>query len=92
MSIPPRLALGVAKALMLLFWWLVVLNLLSPFPRPFSPWLNLLGACVLMLHLFEVLVFNDLLRPRAHRWLDRAQILVLGMFHVQSLPRLPKPA
>lgn len=90
MSLFPKVALGAAKALTLLFWWLVILNLLSPFPKPFSAWMNLAGACLLLLHLLEMLAFMGRLRPRSHRWLDRAQILILGVFHVQSLPRTVK--
>ncbi|WP_263260924.1 DUF1145 domain-containing protein [Pseudomonas sp. RIT-PI-S] len=92
MPFPRRLALGIAKALTLMFWWLVLLNLLSPFPKPFSAWLTLAGAGLLALHLGEAVVFNKRLQRRSHRWLDRLQILVLGIFHVQSLPAEALPA
>jgi putative membrane protein len=86
MPILSGLALGVAKVLMLLFWWLVVLNLLSPFPKPFSAWINLAGGGLLLLHVLEMILFRGRLRPRSHRLLDRLQILLLGIFHIQSLP------
>jgi len=34
-----------------------------------------------------VLFFNGSLRGRSHRWFDRLQILLTGIFHVMSIPR-----
>jgi len=85
MTSPAGIAVGIAKALTLVFWWLVVLNLLSPFPKPFSAWVTLAGAFLLMLHSVEMLIFNRRLRSRSHRWLDRTQILLLGVFHLHSV-------
>ena len=94
MTSPAGLAVGIAKALTLVFWWLVVLNLLSPFPKPFSAWVNLAGAFLLLLHIAEMLIFNRRLQSRSHRWLDRTQILLLGIFHLHSVREaavVPKP-
>jgi len=42
---------------------------------------------LLSLHVLEVLFFNASLRGRSHRWFDRLQILLTGIFHVMSIPR-----
>ncbi|UFH50876.1 DUF1145 domain-containing protein [Pseudomonas sp. KNUC1026] len=78
--------LGLFKLLMLLFWWLVVANLLMPLVWPFRAWVNLAGAAMLGLHLLEILAFKGRLLGRSHPGLDRLQILLLGIFHIQSLP------
>lgn len=88
----PRLATGVAKALTLVFWWLFLVNLLDAFPKPFSAWMLLAGIGLLGLHILELLAVSALLRHRSHPWLDRVQILLLGIFHVQSMRKaLPRP-
>ena len=48
--------------------------------------INLAGATLLGLHMLEVLMFNGRLRGRSHRWFDRLQILLVGIFHIQSIP------
>jgi putative membrane protein len=85
MRFPTGIALGVAKALTLVFWWLVLSNLFSPFPELFSPWISLAGIGLLLLHVLELLVFHHRLKGRTHRWADRLQVLVLGIFHVYAL-------
>nr|WP_256577696.1 MULTISPECIES: DUF1145 domain-containing protein [unclassified Pseudomonas] len=65
---------------------MVVANLLMPLVWPFHAWVNLAGATMLGLHLVEMLAFNRSLCSRSHPGLDRMQILLLGVFHVQSLP------
>lgn len=82
--------LGLFKLLMVLFWWLVVANLLMPMVWPFRAWINLAGAVMLVLHILEMMAFKGRLRDRTHPGLDRLQILLLGIFHVQSLPA-PQP-
>ncbi len=77
---------GLGKALTVVFWWVVLMNLLSPAEKPFHLLINAAGATVLALHVLEVLVFNRLLRERSHRWFDRLQILLVGVFHIQSIP------
>ncbi|WP_426150169.1 DUF1145 domain-containing protein [Pseudomonas sp. DC3000-4b1] len=88
----PRLGAGVAKALTLVFWWLFLVNLLNAFPKPFSAWMLVAGIGLLGLHILELLAVSALLRHRSHPWLDRMQILLLGIFHVQSMRKaLPRP-
>lgn len=77
---------GLGKALTVVFWWVVLVNLLMPADKPFHPLINLAGAVLLALHFLEVLFFNARLRERSHRWFDRLQILLVGIFHIQSIP------
>ena len=78
--------LGLGKALTVVFWWVVLVNLLIPQEFPFNRLISLAGAALLGLHLLEVLFFNGSLRGRSHRWFDRLQILLVGIFHVLSIP------
>lgn len=78
--------LGLCKALTVVFWWVVLVNLLIPQVLPFNLLINAAGAALLGLHLLEVLMFNSRLRGRSHRWFDRLQILLVGIFHVLSIP------
>ncbi|UVL28390.1 DUF1145 domain-containing protein [Pseudomonas donghuensis] len=84
--------LGLAKALAVVFWWVVLVNLLIPLEHPFHLLINAAGAALLGLHLLEVLMFNGCLRTRSHRWFDRLQILLVGIFHVLSIPAPRKEA
>lgn len=77
---------GLGKALTVVFWWVVLVNLLMPADKPFHQLINLAGAMLLVLHVLEVLMFNGRLRERNHRWFDRLQILLVGIFHIQSIP------
>jgi len=77
---------GLGKAFTVLFWWVVLLNLLMPMTHPFHLLINLTGALLMLLHLLEVLLFQASLRGRTHPWFDRLQILLVGIFHVRSIP------
>lgn len=74
------------KCLTLLFWWVVLLNLFMPMVKPFHALINLAGGTLLLLHVIEAVAFNKRLRGRSHPWLDRVQILLAGIFHIQSIP------
>lgn len=78
--------LGLGKGLTLVFWWVVLLNLFMPMLKPFNALMHLAGASVLLLHVLEMLFFNARLRGRSHPWFDRLQILLVGIFHIQSIP------
>lgn len=78
---------GLGKALTVVFWWVVLVNLLIPADRPFHLLINAAGTGLLALHVLEVLFFNGSLRGRSHRWFDRLQILLVGIFHIQSMRR-----
>ncbi|MDH0304007.1 MULTISPECIES: DUF1145 domain-containing protein [unclassified Pseudomonas] len=82
-----KFILGLGKALTVVFWWVVLVNLFMPQPLPFNLLINAAGIFLLSLHVLEVLFFNGSLRERSHRWFDRLQILLTGIFHVMSIPR-----
>lgn len=76
---------GLGKGLTLLFWLVVLVNLISPLINPFHLMINLIGSLLLMTHVVELVLYNRNLKERAHPWRDRLQILVVGIFHVQTL-------
>ncbi|HDS1736059.1 MULTISPECIES: DUF1145 domain-containing protein [Pseudomonas] len=82
-----KFILGLGKLLTVAFWWVVLVNLLIPQPVPFNLLINAAGIFLLGLHVLEVLFFNASLRQRSHRWFDRLQILLTGIFHVMSIPK-----
>ncbi|WP_025806725.1 DUF1145 domain-containing protein [Pseudomonas chlororaphis] len=75
---------GLGKLLTLLFWLLVLVNLVSPLINPIHLLINLAGSLLLLTHLMELLLFNGSLKGRAHPWRDRLQILLTGIFHLQT--------
>lgn len=82
-----KFILGLGKVLTVLFWWVVLFNLFMPQPLPLNLLINAAGIVLLSLHVLEVLFFNASLRGRSHRWFDRLQILLTGIFHVMSIPK-----
>ena len=49
---------GLGKALTLLFWGLVLSNLLQPMINPFDVLINLAGELLLLTHLLETIEFS----------------------------------
>ncbi|MCE1118697.1 MULTISPECIES: DUF1145 domain-containing protein [Pseudomonas] len=82
-----KFILGLGKVLTVLFWWVVLFNLFMPQPVPLNLLIHAAGILLLSLHVLEVLFFNASLRGRSHRWFDRLQILLTGIFHVMSIPK-----
>lgn len=82
-----KFILGLGKVLTVAFWGVVLFNQLMPQPLLFNLLINAAGIFLFGLHLLEVLFFNGSLRGRSHRWFDRLQILLTGIFHVMSIPR-----
>jgi putative membrane protein len=78
---------GLGRLLTLLFWCVVVVNLLLPFVHPLHLLVNLAGALLLALHGLELLFSR--LKGRANPWRDRLRILLFGVFHLQ--PSRPRP-
>jgi putative membrane protein len=74
------------KFLTLLFWLVVLVNLLNPLIHPLHLLVKLAGNLLLLMHLLELVLFNSSLKRRAHRWRDRLQILLFGVFHLQTIP------
>jgi putative membrane protein len=77
---------GLGRLLTLLFWSVVLVNLLIPFVFPLHPLVNLAGGLLGVIHLLEALLCNRSLRGRAHPWLDRLRIVIFGVFHLQTIP------
>lgn len=74
------------KVLTLMFWLVVLINLIEPLINPFDVLISLAGSLLLLTHLLELLLFNGSLKGRSHPWLDRFYILLVGIFHLQTLP------
>ncbi len=72
------------KAIVLVFWLVLLVNLLQPFAAPFAL-LNLCGVLFLVAHLIEILVFRARLLGRPKPWSDRLQIMLFGVFHLLAL-------
>lgn len=81
-----RVFLRLGKLLALLFWALVLVNLLASFAQPFGLLLHLAGALVLLMHGLELLLFKARLAQRPRPWLERLQVLLFGAFHLFGLP------
>ena len=82
---------GLGKLLTLLFWLVVLVNLLMPFVHPLHLLVNLAGGLLAVLHLLEVCSAIRSLRGRAHPWRDRLKILFFGVFHLQTIPAPTAP-
>jgi putative membrane protein len=83
-----RAFLRLGKLLALLFWALVLVNLLDSFTQPFALLLHVAGALVLLIHGLELLLFKARLQQRPQPGLERLQVLLFGVFHVFGLPPL----
>ncbi|MDR9753558.1 DUF1145 domain-containing protein [Pseudomonas sp. SZMC_28357] len=77
---------GLGRVLTLLFWLVVLLNLFVPLVNPLHLLINLAGSLLFFTHLLEMLLFNGSLRGRSHPWRDRLYILIVGIFHLQTIP------
>lgn len=82
-----KLFWGLGKLLMLGFWLVVLANALVEAPSPFGVMIDMAGSLVLLTHLLELILFNGSLRGRKHPWRDRGEIILFGIFHVQSIGR-----
>jgi len=80
-----KLFWGLGKILTLGFWLVVLVNQVTALPNPFDLLISLAGSLALLTHLLELALFNGSLRGRAHPWRDRGQILLFGIFHLQSI-------
>ncbi|WP_282339704.1 DUF1145 domain-containing protein [Pseudomonas sp. PS02288] len=73
------------KAIVLVFWLVLLVNLLQPFAAPFALLLNLCGVVFLVAHVIEILVFRARLQGCPKPWSDRLQIMLFGVFHLLAL-------
>lgn len=79
--------LSFAKGALAMFWLLALANLFVPLGEAWFWPVNLAAAAVLLVHFGEVLLFRQRLQGRPQPWLERAQVLLFGVLHIQSLPR-----
>jgi putative membrane protein len=82
-----KLFWGLGKVLTLGFWAVVLANQTVVLPIPFEMLIKLAGSLLLLTHFMELFLFNGSLRGRPHPWFDRLQILIFGIFHLQSFGR-----
>lgn len=82
-----KVFLGLGKAGAVLFWLVVLANLLDPFAQPFDLLLRLGGGLILLTHVLELLLFGARLKGRPRPWRDRLQVLLFGVFHLLALPQ-----
>jgi putative membrane protein len=80
-----RVFLLLGKLLALLFWALLLINQLVGFTQPFSLWLQVAGALVLLAHAVELRWFKSRLQNSSKPWLDRLQVMLFGFFHLYGL-------
>lgn len=78
---------GAGKVLTLAFWLVVLVSLAVELPNPFDVLLKLVGSLLLLMHVLELGFFNNDLRGRAHPVRDALQVMLFGMFHLQSFSR-----
>nr|WP_314397972.1 DUF1145 domain-containing protein [Pseudomonas lundensis] len=76
---------GLGKVLTLMFWVVVVINVFNPLINQFDVLVNLAGSLLLLTHVLELLLFNGSVKDRPHPWRDRLHILLVGIFHLQTL-------
>lgn len=81
---------GLGRLLTLLFWLVVVVNLIMPFVHPLHLLVHLAGALLLAVHLLELLLFRASFRGRPFPGRDRLRVLLFGLFHLQTLPTAPE--
>jgi len=81
--------LGVGKALVLAFWLVLGAALAKRFGAPFEQLVYLLAGFLVLLHGAQLWLFSSLLNGRANPWLDRAQVLLFGIFHLYPLKAVP---
>ena len=79
------------KIIVLVFWLVLLVNLLQPFAAPFALLLNLCGLLFLVAHLIEIPLFRARLQGRPRPWSDRLQVMLFGVFHLLAM-RPVKPA
>jgi putative membrane protein len=82
-----KAVVGLGKLIALLFWLALLANLLSPFAHPFATLMQVAGGLILLIHIVELLALGARLKGRPRPWLDRAQVLLFGIFHFLSLPQ-----
>lgn len=81
---------GLGRLLTLLFWLVVLVNLVMPFVHPLHLLVNFAGAFLLLLHVLELVLFRAQFRGRSSPGGDRLRVLLFGIFHLQTLLTAPE--
>ncbi|MEA1031309.1 MULTISPECIES: DUF1145 domain-containing protein [unclassified Pseudomonas] len=81
-----KLLWALGRLLTLLFWLVVLVNLVMPFVHPLHLLVNFGAAMLLAIHLLELVWFRASLRGRPASGRDRLRVLLFGIFHLQTLP------
>ncbi|WP_210643135.1 MULTISPECIES: DUF1145 domain-containing protein [unclassified Pseudomonas] len=81
---------GLGRLLTLLFWLVVLVNLILPFVHPLHLLVNFAAALLLAVHLLELLLFRASFRGRPSPGRDRLRVLLFGIFHLQTIPTAPE--
>lgn len=84
--------LWAGKLLTLLFWAVVLSNLIQPFATPFALLLNAAGVLVLLAHALELWLFDKRVAVCAKPHLQRVWVMVFGIFHLAGLPAQSIPS
>ena len=77
-----------AHALVLLFWGLVLVNLLAPVSQPFAGLLQLSGVAMLVLNLLAVAIHHQLLKRQPVSWRQRLLVLLFGALQLPASSRV----
>ncbi|MHA6492929.1 DUF1145 domain-containing protein [Pseudomonas borbori] len=80
-----RTAINAGKVVAGLFWLVVMAALFGAFAKPFDQVLGLLGLLLIALHGVQLWLFANVFNGRRAPWLDRAQVMVFGVFHLMLL-------
>jgi putative membrane protein len=78
---------GTGKVLTTGFWLLILASLTLDMPDPFGVLFKMAGSALLLIHIIELITCKGSLRGRLHPWRDRLQILLFGIFHLNTLGR-----
>lgn len=83
--------LRLGKSMALLFWALVLVNLVSPLAQPFAPLLNACGVLVLLVHALELFFYRVRLQQHAPFWWHCLAVMLFGVFHLRGLSQAVIP-
>ena len=78
---------GLGRLLTLLFWLVVLVNLIMPFVHPLHLLVNFAGAFLLVLHVLELLWFRASFRGRPAPGRDRLRVLMFCLLYTSPSPR-----
>lgn len=81
-----KIFMTLGKALTLVFWGVVLANLLQPFTQPFALLINVAGVVILLIHLLELWFFRKRITAGEKPIWARLQVILFGVFQLFGLP------